>query len=70
MWALLSTRVRTWVLLAAALPLTRRVTHLVATRLERRSPDATVTVAAQRVDNAVTSFSQRLARRRHRKASA
>lgn len=69
MWVLLSSRVRTWVLLAVALPLTRRLAHSVATRLERRSPDATLTVAARRVDDALTSLSQRPARRRLRKAS-
>ena len=38
MWALLSTRFRTWLLLAVALPLLRATLHRLATRAQTRSP--------------------------------
>lgn len=43
MWALLSTRLRTWLLLAVALPLLRAILHRLATRAHSRSPGATTT---------------------------
>lgn len=43
MWALLSTRFRTWLLLAVALPLLRAILHRLATRAQTRSPGTTGT---------------------------
>jgi hypothetical protein len=37
MWALLSTRLRTWLLLAVAVPLAGAIARAVASRLERRN---------------------------------
>jgi len=41
MWMFVSRRLRTWVLLAVALPLVRTVVHKAAIREQSRSPDAT-----------------------------
>jgi hypothetical protein len=43
MWALLSTRLRTWLLLAVALPLLRAILQRLAARAQARRPDATST---------------------------
>jgi hypothetical protein len=38
MWALLSTRLRTWLLVAVALPLLRAILHRLTTRAQTRNP--------------------------------
>jgi hypothetical protein len=43
MWALLSIRLRTWLLLAVALPLLRAILHRLAARAQTRRPHSTST---------------------------
>jgi hypothetical protein len=45
MWALLSTRLRTWLLLAVAVPLAGALARFLARRLERRNGSTRVTRA-------------------------
>ena len=56
MWALLSTRLRTWLLLAVAVPLAGALARMIAHRIERRS-------GPNRVSRALFSLGD-LARRR------
>jgi hypothetical protein len=56
MWALLSTRLRTWLLLAVAVPLAGALARFVAGRLERRN-------GSTRVSRALYSASDLAARR-------
>ena len=49
MWALLSTRLRTWLLVAVAVPLAGALARLVARRLERRTGSTKVTRALNSV---------------------
>lgn len=54
MWALLSTRLRTWLFLAVAIPVARRLVHLAADEATKRSPDATPAKLLRRADEALT----------------
>ena len=47
MWALLSTRLRTWLLIAVALPLAGALARAVARRLERRNGSTKLSRALQ-----------------------
>ena len=47
MWALLSTRLRTWLLIAVALPLAGALASAVARRLERRNGSTKLSRALQ-----------------------
>jgi hypothetical protein len=47
MWALLSTRLRTWLLIAVALPLAGALARAVARRIERRRGSTKVSRALQ-----------------------
>jgi hypothetical protein len=47
MWALLSTRLRTWLLIAVALPLAGALARVVARRLERRNGSTKLSRALQ-----------------------
>lgn len=62
MWALLSTRLRTWLLFAVAVPVVRAGVHHAARRAEERDPHGTSAGALRRADAALT----RLSRRRRR----
>lgn len=66
MWMFLSRRLRTWVLLAIALPAARFLVHRVAVAADRRDPSARPARALRRADSAVTSLSARASRRRAR----
>ena len=61
MWALLSGRVRTWLLIAVALPLTRVMVHRLAVSAERH--DRRSARLLRRADSAVTTVSQRTGRK-------
>ena len=63
MWAMLSTRLRTWLLLAVALPLARRAFGVLARRVNRTHPDTPAAKIATRVDAALTAWAQRGRRR-------
>lgn len=63
MWMLLSKRLRVWVLLSIALPLTRVVVHRLALAAERRDPSARTARALRQADSAVTTVSRRTSRK-------
>jgi hypothetical protein len=69
MWAFFSRRLRMWLLLAIALPLTRTLIHRLALAAERRDPSARTAKALLQADSTVTAITRRTARRAaHRKA--
>ncbi len=61
MWVLLSTRLRTWLLFAVAVPLVRAVVHHAARRAAEGDPSSTVSRTLARLDTTLT----KLSRRRH-----
>jgi hypothetical protein len=67
MWAFFSRRLRTWLLLAIALPLTRALVHRLARAAEHRDPATRTAKTLVRADSAVTSVSQRAARKKERR---
>jgi hypothetical protein len=66
MWALLSARLRTWLLLAIALPLARALIHRLTVAADQRDPAARTARVLHHADSAVTAVSRRTARRRGR----
>jgi hypothetical protein len=64
MWALLSGRVRTWLLITIALPLARLLVHRLAVSAERH--DARSARLLRRADSAVTTVSRRGGRKTRR----
>jgi hypothetical protein len=66
MWVFLSARLRTWLLLAIALPLARLVVHGLAVAAERHDPSARAARLLSRADSAVTAVSGRFSRRARR----
>jgi len=67
MWAFLSRRLRTWLLLAIALPLARALVHRLAVQADRRDPAARTAIVLNRADSAVTAVSARASRRASRR---
>jgi hypothetical protein len=67
MWAFFSKRLRMWLLLAIALPLTRVLVHRLALAAERRDPSTRTAKALLQADSTVTAMSQRAARKRERR---
>jgi hypothetical protein len=67
MWAFFSRRLRMWLLLAIALPLTQAVVHRLALAAERRDPSTRTAQTLLRADSAVTAVSRRAARRAGRR---
>jgi hypothetical protein len=63
MWVFLSARLRTWLLLAIALPLARLLVHRLAVTAERHDPSARRVKLLRRADSAVTAVSGRSSRR-------
>jgi|SRR5580704_10054544 hypothetical protein len=63
MWVFLSARLRTWLLLAIALPLARLLVHRLAAASERHDPSARRAKLLRRADSAVTAVSGRSSRR-------
>jgi hypothetical protein len=66
MWVFLSARLRTWLLLAIALPLARLLVHRLAVAAERRDASARAAKLLRRADSAVTAVSGRASRRARR----
>ena len=68
MWAFFSRRLRMWLVLAIALPLTRALVHRLALAAERRDPSTRTAKALHQADSTVTAVSRRAARKaeRHR----
>jgi hypothetical protein len=69
MWAFFSRRLRMWLLLGIALPLTRALVRRLALAAERRDPSTRTAKALHQADSTVTAVSRRTARKaEHRKA--
>jgi hypothetical protein len=64
MWAFFSRRLRMWLLLAVALPLTRALVHRLALAAVRRDPSTRTAKALFKADSAVTAVSRRAARKK------
>ena len=59
MWVFLSARLRTWLLLAIALPVARLLVHRLAVAAERHDPSARTAKLLHGADSAVTAVSGR-----------
>jgi hypothetical protein len=66
MWVFLSARLRTWLLLAIALPLARLLVHRLAVVAERHDPSARAAKLLHGADSAMTAVSGRASRRTRR----
>lgn len=64
MWAFLSSRLRTWLLIAVALPLVRALLRRISAAAERRRPGARSTRLVGRADSVLQSLADRRSRRR------
>lgn len=67
MWAFFSRRLRMWVLLAIALPLTRALVHRLALAAEHRDPSTRTAKTLHHADSAVVAVSQRAAGKQKRR---
>lgn len=63
MFVFLSSRLRTWLLLAVALPLARTAVRRVATSAARRDPQARTAKVLNRADSTLAALSRRRSRR-------
>jgi hypothetical protein len=63
MWVFFSRRLRMWLLLAIAVPLTRAIVHRLALAAERRDPSTRTAKALHQADSMVTAVSRRTARK-------
>jgi hypothetical protein len=63
MWVFFSRRLRVWLLLAIALPLSRALVHRLARAAERRDSSTRTAKALHQADSAVTAVSRRAARK-------
>ena len=64
MWAFFSRRLRTWLLLAIALPLVRALVHRLALASGRRDPSTRTAKTLLKADSVVTAVSRRAARKK------
>jgi hypothetical protein len=60
MWAFFSRRLRMWLLLAIALPLTQALVHRLALAAECRDPSTRTAKTLLKADSAVTAVSRRV----------
>ena len=67
MWVFLSRRLRTWVLLAIALPLARALVHRLAAAADQRDPSTRTARALHQADSTVSAVSRRTASKRERR---
>jgi hypothetical protein len=67
MWAFFSRRLRTWLLLAIALPLARALVHRMAVAADQRDPSTRTAKALHQADSTVTAVSRRTASKRDRR---
>jgi hypothetical protein len=70
MWAFFSRRLRTWLLLAIALPLVRALVHRLALASGRRDPSTRTARTLGKADSVVTSVSRRAASKQDRRRKA
>ena len=66
MWVFLSARLRTWLLLAIALPLARLLVHRLAVAADRHDPSARSAKLLRQADSAVSAVYGRFGRRARR----
>jgi hypothetical protein len=66
MWVFLSSRLRTWLLLAIALPLARLLAHRLAVATDRRDASSRTARLLNQADSAVATVSGRVSRRTRR----
>jgi hypothetical protein len=67
MWAFFSRRLRMWLVLAIALPLTRTLVHRLAVAAEHHDPSTRTARTLRQADSAVTAVSVRAARKKERR---
>jgi hypothetical protein len=67
MWAFFSRRLRMWLLLAIALPLTRTLVHRLALAAERHDPATRTARSLHHADSMVTGVSRRANRKAERR---
>lgn len=67
MWAFFSRRLRTWLLLAIALPLAQALVHRLALAAERRDPSTRTAKTLHQADSAVSAVYRRAARKKERR---
>jgi hypothetical protein len=67
MWLFFSRRLRTWIMLAIALPLARALVHRLARAAEERDASTRTARTLHHADSAVTAVSQRTARKGKRR---
>jgi hypothetical protein len=67
MWAFFSRRLRMWLLLAIALPLTRALVHRLALAADRRDPSTRTAKTLHQADSAVTAVSRRTVSKKERR---
>jgi hypothetical protein len=67
MWAFFSRRLRMWLLLAIALPLTRALVHRLALAAQHRDPSTRTAKALHQADSTVTAVSRRAGRKTERR---
>lgn len=66
MWALLSSRIRTWLVIAVAIPIARRLVRRASAAADRRDPNAGAAKVLRRADSVLSGLSRRLGRRGRR----
>jgi hypothetical protein len=64
MWVFLTARLRTWLLLAIALPLARLLVHRLAVAADRRDSSARTAKLLHQADSAVTAVARNTSARR------
>ena len=67
MWAFFSRRLRMWLLLAIALPLTRALVHRLALGAAHRDPSTRTAKTLRQADTAVEAVAQRAGRKAQRR---
>jgi hypothetical protein len=67
MWAFFSRRLRMWLLLAVALPLTRALVHRLTLAAERHGPSTRTAKTLRQADSAVIAVSRRAAHKKERR---
>jgi hypothetical protein len=65
-WVLLSSRLRTWLLLAVAVPVIRSVVRRASAAATRRNPGSAGAGALRSLDTALSRLDRRRSRRRER----
>jgi len=67
MWLFISKRIRTWVLLTVAVPLTRMAVHRLAEAADRHNESARTARALHKADSAMTVVYEHTSRRKARR---